>query len=227
MTRTIRMWLATVAVAAPLCALGQATGSGASGYGDFSVAGALINTGRPVEDVRVGWPDLDLGYTFNVSKTMDMGLRFGLLYGYEWMTNVSDFGVGLAFYAPLRFQLQQGSNVNVLVHVDPGIKIYTGASNGGSTQFGFMFPVGIVVGGFPAPHLEVGGGFDLNMTLFVTNPVNFVIAPMIGPYLEYHFVDPNVAMGVSTRFGAGIPTAAGASSEFAFQMLVYAGYRLF
>jgi hypothetical protein len=238
------MWLAAVAFAAPLCAEAQAMSN--RGLGDWSVAGAEINTGRPFEDVRVGWPDVDFGYTFNVSPKMDMGIRFGLLYGYEGTTDTTGFGVGLALYAPLRFQIARSSDVNVLVHVDPGLKLYTGASYQGAcvdafgdvvpcnisgpTQFGFMFPVGIVVGGSPVrelPNLEVGGGFDLNLALFVTSPVNFIIGPMVGPYVEYHVVNPNVAVGLTTRFGAAIPTASGASSAFAFQMLAYAGYRLF
>jgi len=227
MTRSIRMWLAAAAFAAPLCAQAQAQSQSANrGLGDWSVAGAEINTGKPFEDVRVGWPDVDFGYTFNVNKQMDMGIRFGLLYGVEY-TTYSNFGIDL--YAPLRFAVARTGSVNVLVHVDPGLKLYTGGYNGGggSTQFGFMFPVGVVAGGSPMPDLEVGAGLDLNLSLFVTSPVNFVIGPMLGPYVEYHIADPKIAVGLTTRFGAAIPTASGLPSAFAFQVQAYAGYRLF
>jgi len=240
MTRSIRSWLAALAFAAPLCA--QAQAGGTRGLGDWSVAGAEINTGRPFEDVRVGWPDVDFGYTFNVNPKMDMGIRFGLLYGVEY-TSYSNFGIDL--YAPLRFEVAHTGSVNVLVHVDPGLKLYTGGYysvtgvcfngvttfpctvSGGSAQFGFMFPVGVVVGGSPMPNLEVGGGFDLNLALFVTSPVDFVIGPMVGPYVEYHFPDPKVAVGLTTRFGAAIPTASGFPTSFGFLVQAYAGYRLF
>ena len=58
-----------------------------------------------------------------------------------------------------------------------------------------------------ADNLEVGGGLDLNLALNVTDPVNFVIGPWAGPYVEYHFDNPNIAIGLNTRFGVVIPTA--------------------
>ncbi|HVP68288.1 MAG TPA: hypothetical protein VMT17_13625 [Anaeromyxobacteraceae bacterium] len=239
MTRAIRTWTLAAAVAAvPLAAQAQ---SGAKGLGDWSVVGAEIDTGKPFEDVRFGWPDVDFGYTFNVSRSMDMGIRFGLLYGVEGTTYTS-FGIDL--YTPLRFALAETSDLKILFHVDPGLKLYTSgyghsstcyAGNqpyactvtGGPAQFGFMFPVGIVAGGSVAPGLEVGAGLDLNMTLFVTSPVNFVVEPMVGPYLEYHVPSSGLAIGINTRFGVAIPTAAGYGSAFAFLFQGFVGYHLF
>ena len=202
---------------------------------NWSVVGTEVNTGKPFQDVRVGWPDVDFGYTFNLGPTSDMGIRFGFLYGVEG-TTYSQFGMSL--WAPLRWQVMKNENVRMLVHVDPGLRLYVGGSKcppgfGGecfqtsSTMFGFAAPVGVVLGGQVAPGVEVGGGFDLNLALYVTSPVNLIIGPMVGPYVEYHFGNPDVAIGLNTRFGAAIPTAAGSSASFAFLVQAFAGYRLF
>ena len=162
-------------------------------------------------------------------------LRFGFLYGVEG-TTATQFGMSL--WAPIRFQVVKNEGFNMTFHVDPGLRLYVGGSTcppgwGGecfktsSTMFGFAAPVGIVAGGKVAPNVEVGAGADLNLALYVTTPVNFVISPMVGPYVEYHFENPNVAIGLNTRFGAAIPTAAGSSAAFAFVVQAFAGYRLF
>jgi hypothetical protein len=222
--------LATSLALAPVAAHAQQ----AKGLGDWSVVGTEVNTGKPFEDVQAGWPNVNFGYTFNLGKTSDIGIRFGLLYGVGGTTS-TQFGLGL--WAPIRFQLIHGEKFNLLFHVDPGLQIYFAGStcvagtdicvDTSKTQFGFTFPVG-VVGGFPvAPNLEVGGGFDLNLALNVTSPVNFVIGPWVGPYVEYHFDNPNIAVGLNTRFGVAIPTASGSSAAFAFLVQAFAGYRLF
>ena len=206
----------------------------AKGLGNWSVVGSEINTGKPFEDVQAGWPNVNFGYTFNLAKASDMGIRFGLLYGVEG-TTYTQFGLGL--WAPLRFQFIKGDTFNLLFHVDPGVRLYFAGStcvagtsfcyDTSKTLFAFTFPVG-VVGGFPvARNLEVGGGLDLNLALNVTDPVNFVIGPWAGPYVEYHFDDPNIAIGLNTRFGVMIPTAKNSSAAFAFMVQAFAGYRLF
>jgi len=247
MTRSIRTWFAVAAVAAlPLAAQAQAAPQG-KGLGDFSVVGSEINTGKPVETFEAGWPSVDFGYVFNLSKTSDMGVKLGLLYGVEGSTYTT---FGLALYAPIRFELARVGEGKVLFHVDPGLAIYFGSSAcsgltgialefcnaanaavnnslGTGTQFAFTFPVGVVMG-FPVmPGLEVGGGLDLNLALVVTSPFNFLIGPWIGPYVEYHFANPNVAIGLNTRFGVAINTASSYSNPFAFKIQAFAAYRLF
>jgi hypothetical protein len=118
----------------------------------------------------------------------------------------------------------------VLFHVDPGIKLYTTSS----AQFGFQFPVGVVMG-FPVrPDLEVGVGLDFNMSLIVTGSRSpqFVFGPQVGPYVEYH-LDPRLALGLNTRFGAAVDAyssfegrAGGTSTDFAFVTQLFLGYRL-
>src|SRR5512137_2391289 len=152
--------LAAAALALPGAALAQA--EGASGALPWSLVGAeTVAPGRPVLDVQTGWPSTTFGYTLGLGPSSDVSLRLGLLYGYEGTTH-SQFG--LSFYAPLRFRVAHTRDFRVLFHVDPGIKLYTTSS----AQFGFQFPVGVVMGIPVRPDLEVGVGIDFLMTLLVT-----------------------------------------------------------
>jgi hypothetical protein len=215
---------------APAAAFAQATSDKA--FSDWSVIGSQINTGKPFQDVRAGWPSVDFGYTMSLGKSSDIGFRFGLLYGVEG-TTYSQFGLGV--WAPIRFDIGKTGKLNWLFHVDPGLKIYFGGSTcyygycatTSSTAFGFSAPVGVVAGYKIQPNLEIGGGADINLALSVTSPVNFIIGPMVGPYVEYHLSDPNLAIGLNTRFGVAIPTASGSSVSFAMVIQAFAGYRLF
>lgn len=219
---------AALAVMLPLAASAQASdGAGRGGLGGWSVVGAETVSGRPMLDVQAGWPSTTFGYTMGLSPTSDVGFRLGLLYGYEG-TTTSQFG--LSFYAPLRFQLVQGQDFRLLFHVDPGLKLYT-TSN---AQFGFQFPVGVVMGFPVAPNLEVGVGLDFNMTLIVTGNFSpqFIFGPAAGPYVEYHPM-PDLGIGLNTRFGAAIDAyssygglSGGTSTDFAFTTQLFLAYRL-
>ncbi|HVP68287.1 MAG TPA: hypothetical protein VMT17_13620 [Anaeromyxobacteraceae bacterium] len=197
------------------------------GLGSYSVVGAEVNTGRPFVDVQGGWPSTTFGYTLGLSPTSDIGFRLGLLYGYEG-TTASQFGLSL--YAPLRFELPGSKDFHWLVHVDPGLKLYTEST----AAFGIQFPVGLVLG-FPLQHgLEAGLGVDFEMTLLFTGAFSprFTFGPMAGPYLEYH-PRPEIAVGVNTRFGAAIQALSsyqgvpgGTQTSFAFVTQAFVGYRL-
>jgi hypothetical protein len=220
-----------MAMALALClAPAAAHAQEAKGLGDWSVIGAQVNTGKPFQDVRVGWPGLDFGYTMKLGTASDIGFRFGLLWGSEYYSYA---GFGLGLWAPIRFQLSKGPDkINWLVHVDPGIQINFGSTycsglyiynvcGSSGTTFGIQAPVG-VVGGYPViPGLEVGGGGDVKLMIF------FGIAPVVGPYAEYQLKNPNISLGLNTRFGVAIHTASGAGTSFAWETQATVGYRLF
>jgi hypothetical protein len=214
------------AALSPVAASAQVEHAGLTGW---SVVGTeTVAPGRPVLDVQAGWPSTTFGYTFALTPKSDVGLRLGLLYGFEGSTS-SQFG--LSFYAPFRFQLLQSKDFKLLFHVDPGLKLYTTSS----AMFGFQFPVGVVMG-FPIQKdLEVGVGLDFNMTLLVSGPLSprFVFGPAAGPYVEYH-PTPDVSVGLNTRFGAAIDAysspgggvSGGTSTAFAFTTQLFLGYHL-
>jgi len=217
-----------VAAFSPATAQAQSDAPAHAGLSGWSTVGSeTVSPGRPVVDVQAGWPSTTFGYTFGLSPTTDVSLRLGLLYGLEGTTH-SQFG--LSFYAPLRFQFLQGRDFKLLFHVDPGLKLYTTSS----AQFGFQFPVGVVMG-FPIqPNLEIGVGLDFNMTLLVSGTVapQFIFGPAAGPYVEYH-PTPHLSVGLNTRFGAAIDAhssgggkAGGTSTGFAFTTQLFLGYRL-
>jgi len=212
------------ALAAALAFLPVATfAQEAKGLGGWSVVGAELNAGKPFQDVQAGWPNVNFGYTVGLSKVMDMGFRFGLLYGVEGTTN-TQFGLGA--WVPLRFQLARGQQFNMLFHIDPGMRIYFSGNNT-NTLFAITAPVGVVMGFPVAQNLEIGAGLDFMLALNLTDPVTFVFTPWAGPYVEYHFDNSNVAIGMNTRFGVAIPTNAGGSASFAFMAQAFVGYRLF
>ena len=231
MTTTARTAAATLVAAlvtfAPSQVMGQSEGAARSGLTGWSIVGTEIQSGRPSVDVQAGWPSTSFGYTFGMSPTADVSLRLGMLYGYEGTT---DSQFGLAFYAPMRFQLLKSRDFKLLFHVDPGLKLYTTTN----AQFGFQFPVGVVMG-FPVqPNLELGVGLDFNMTLLVTGNFapQFIFGPAAGPYVEYH-PTPDLAVGLNTRFGAAIDAYSsfegipgGTSTRFAFTTQLFLGYRL-
>jgi hypothetical protein len=216
------------AALSPAAAQAQSDAPAHAGLSGWSTVGSeTVSPGRPVIDVQTGWPSTTFGYTFGLSPTSDVSLRLGLLYGYEGTTS-SQFGLSL--YAPLRFQLLQGKDFKLLFHVDPGLKLYTTSE----AQFGFQFPVGLVMG-FPVRQdLEIGVGLDFNMTLLVSGLLapQFIFGPAAGPYVEYH-PTPQLSVGLNTRFGAAIDAYSsgggiqgGTSTEFAFTTQLFLGYRL-
>lgn len=234
---TIRTRVAAATLAAALVAAVPAPGraqpetAARPGLTGWSLVGTETVSGRPVIDVQAGWPSTTFGYTFGMSPTADVSFRLGLLYGYEG-TTASQFG--LSFYAPMRFRLVHSRDFKLLFHVDPGLKLYT-TSN---AQFGFQFPVGLVMG-FPVqPNLEIGVGLDFNMTLLVSGNRGrqgapaFIFGPAAGPYVEYH-PTPDLSVGLNTRFGAAIDSYSsfeglpgGTSTGFAFTTQLFLGYRL-
>jgi hypothetical protein len=220
--------LAVAALAAAALSPAVALAQSDAGLHSWSVVGTeTVSPGRPVIDFQAGWPSTTFGYTLGLSPTSDVSIRLGLLYGFEGTT---DSQFGLSAYAPLRFQLVKNKDFKLLFHVDPGLKLYTTSS----AMFGLQFPVGVVMG-FPIqPNLEIGLGFDFNMTLLVTGRVapQFIFGPAAGPYVEYH-PTPDLSVGLNTRFGAAIDAhssggnvSGGTDTAFAFTTQLFLGYRL-
>jgi hypothetical protein len=187
--------------------------------GQYSLLGGnTVPSGVDVVDGEFGWPSATFGFTHGTSPTSDVGVKFDLIYGFE-DTSTSQFGIG--FRVPLRFNLLRRDRISVLAHVDPGVKVYTTTP----AAFGFQWPVGLTLGYAATPELNVGFGFELPMTLFVTpSPVTMLLGPMFGPAVEYH-VDRQLAVGFNTRFGPIFNTQGGGSQVGFITQMVLA-YRL-
>jgi hypothetical protein len=181
------------------------------------LGGTTVPTGVDVVSGEFGWPSLTVGFTHGMSPTTDVGFKFDLIWGFE-NTTISQFGVG--FRVPLRANIFRRDRLTALVHIDPGLKVYTTSP----AAFGLQWPVGLTLGYAAAPELTVGFGFELPMTLMVSpSPARFYVGPMFGPAIEYH-VDRQLTVGLNTRFGPVFNTSDG--SEFGLIMQALLAWRL-
>jgi len=184
------------------------------------LGGETVGTGTNVVSGEFGWPSITFGYTHGLNHNTDVGAKFDLLFGVEGDPNASQFGIG--FRVPYRMVALRSDRLAVLLHVDPGIKLFTYSP----ALFGFGFPVGVVAGYAAQRDLVIGFGVDLNMALYVTpSPVRFVISPMFGPAVEFR-VDPRLTVGLNTRFGPVIFTNNGGYSDFGFVTQLLLAYRM-
>ncbi|MGZ6124518.1 MAG: hypothetical protein ACXWLR_06135 [Myxococcales bacterium] len=217
MRMMLKLVVLSLAIAIPAAA--QTRGAAAGTVGHYSLLGGeTVGAGTNVVSGEFGWPSVTFGYTHGLSRDTDIGLKFDLLFGVEGATQSSQFGVG--FRVPMRMTAMRRDHLSVLLHFDPGLKIFTYSP----AVFGLAFPVGVVFGYSATREMVVAFGLDLPMTLYVSpSPVRFLIAPMFGPAIEYH-VDPQLAVGINTRFGPVINTSGG--SEFGFVMQLLLAYKM-
>ena len=218
MRTMLKLLVLTLSIALPAAAQTR-RGEVGSVTGRYSLLGGeTVGSGTNVVSGEFGWPSVTFGITHGVSRDADIGLKFDLLFGVEGATQASQFGVG--FRVPLRMTAMRRDRLSVLLHFDPGMKIFTY----NPALFGLGFPVGAVFGYAATRDVTVAFGVDLGMTLFLSpSPVRFFISPMFGPAIEFH-VDPRLAVGINTRFGPVINTSGG--SEFGFITQLLLAYRM-
>src|SRR5947208_4596053 len=157
------------------------------------LGGETVGTGTNVVSGEFGWPSITFGFTHGLSRDRDVGAKFDLLFGIEGDSNASQFGIG--FRVPYRVVALRSDRLSVLLHTDPGIKLFTTSPS----LFGFGFPVGVVFGYAVQRDLTIAFGVDLNMALYVTqSPVRFVISPMFGPSAEFR-IDTRLPVWIITR----------------------------
>jgi hypothetical protein len=184
------------------------------------LGGETVGSGADVVSGEFGWPGISFGFTHGTSRDADVGARFDLLFGFEEISNVSQFGIGIR--VPLRLTAMRRDRISVLVHVDPGIKLYT---TNPTASFGLQFPVGVTFGYAATRDVTVAFGVDMPMTLIVSGPVStrLFLAPTFGPAVEFH-VDPRLTAGLNTRFGPVIASSGGSQFGFVTQLLL--AYRM-
>src|SRR5262245_26558588 len=89
----------------------------AAGWGLHS--GETLRSGDNMLYGEVGWPDFSMGFQHGMSDKVDLGVRFSLLYGFEYTTGTH---VGLGLRVPIRIQAVKKDKFSFLFHVDPGLK---------------------------------------------------------------------------------------------------------
>ncbi|HET7787288.1 MAG TPA: hypothetical protein VFL36_15065 [Myxococcales bacterium] len=205
-----------------------APGTYAGAPGHWSVAtGETVSPNADAFRFDLGWPGISFTYLHGTSDRSDMGLQFDLLYGWE-STNRSKFGFG--FGVPFRIVVNRKDKVTIGLHIDPGIRVYTGDNVTGGTDFFLRFPVGGILGVQVTPELRLAATIDLNMaTQFLSHnfgPDAFLeIGPQFGFAAEYA-VDRSLDVGLNVRFGPQFYTFSASPTDFAFTTAVVIGYRL-
>jgi len=184
------------------------------------LGGETVGAGVDVVSGEFGWPGISFGFTHGTSRDSDVGARFDLLFGFEEVSSSSQFGIG--FRVPFRTTVFRRDRISVLVHIDPGLKLYTTSS----AAFGFQAPIGATVSYVATRDVVVAFGVDMPLTLLLTPDAlrALYLAPTFGPAVEFH-VDPRLTAGLNTRFGPVISTAGG-GSQFGFVTQLLLAYRM-
>jgi len=219
----MRKMLTVVVVAASLspAAFAQRRDTAAPGTRYSLLGGETVGNGVEVVSGEFGWPGISFGYTRGVNRDTDIGARFDLLFGFEEISSGSQFGIG--FRVPLRLTVMRRDRISVLVHIDPGLKLYTTDP----AAFGLQFPIGVTLGYAARPELVLAFGVDMPMTALFTPDVlrGFYLAPTFGPAIEFR-VDPRLTAGINTRFGPVVSSVSGFGSHFGFVTQLLLAYRM-
>ena len=196
------------------------TGPASGAPGHWSVAtGETVSPGRDALSFELGWPGVSFGYLHGLSDRADVGVKFDLLYAFENTTS-SHLGFGLG--VPLRLVVNRREKLLIGLHFDPGLRVYT---QGGSADLVMRLPVGAVLGIQATPELRIAATADLNLGVQLLHTAFLEVGPQFGFAVEY-FVDRNLLVGLSMKFGPQFYSFAGSNAEFAFSTLVVVGYRL-
>ena len=185
-----------------------------------ATAGRTVGNNNSVIAAEAGWPGIGLTYLKGYDDKTDYGFHIGLLYGFEGATGHGATGLNLA--VPLRRNIMPGDRLNVAVHVDPGVSIYSIA---GQASAGVGGPVGVVAGYNLDPRLTVDVGVDLPILLSFANPTAFLFGPLFGAGAEY-LIDKNLSVSAKLRVGPEFTLGTHSGSEAAFQTLVGVAYNL-
>src|SRR4029077_5709133 len=97
------------------------------------LGGETVGSGVDVVSGEFGWPGISFGFTHGLNRDTDVGARFDLLFGFEEISSTSQFGIGVR--VPLRMTVLRRDRLSVLVHIDPGLKLYTTSSAAFGLQF--------------------------------------------------------------------------------------------
>lgn len=191
--------------------------------GHWSVnTGETVSAGRDVVSAELGWPSMTFGYAHGLNDVADLGVKFDLLYGFEGDSTFSKLGLGLR--VPFRFMALRRERFSIQLHIEPVLHFYPGGHFNGIV---FGAPVGGTLGFQILPELRAALGIDLNLALSTADNqgVSLLLGPAFGFDLEY-LVDKQLLIGIDTRFGPLINSAAGGYTDFAFRVYVVAGYRI-
>jgi hypothetical protein len=192
---------------------------------------------------EVGWPDLVFGFQHGMTDKVDLGVRFGFIYGYEYRP-YSVLGLGLR--VPIRITPVRTGKFSLQFRFEPGFKFDAfgngrcvgvgcpfGADNG--LLFGLWIPFAIDAGIHITREATLSFGMDAPFYVNFTNGVYGGLPFLFGPAFEYH-IDDHIGLGLNLKFGPSVIAASGTDvfgnnvtvtdTNFGFITQVFFGYKL-
>jgi hypothetical protein len=193
-------------------------GPGAPGHWSV-VTGETVSPDRDAIGLELGWPGASFSYLHGTSDRNDLAIKVDLLYGFENTTNTV-FGAGADL--PFRLVVSRSGKISLLLQIEPGLRLYT---RNGTSDFMTRFPVSGVLGVQATPELRLAATAGLTLAVNWTHTAFFEIGPQFGIGVEY-FVDKNLLLGLSGKFGPQFYTYSASPTDFAFTTQVVVGYRM-
>jgi hypothetical protein len=174
-------------------------------------SGDVLRPGDNMLYGEVGWPDLVFGWQHGLTDKVDIGFRFGFIYGYEYR----DYSVlGLGMRVPIRITPVRTGKVSFQIHFDPGLKFDAfgsrrcvgvgcpfGSDNG--LLFGLWLAFGVELGIHVTREATVQFGMEAPFYVNFTNGVYGGLPILFGPGFEYH-IDDHMGVGLNLKFGPSI-----------------------
>jgi hypothetical protein len=219
MTRTCALFAAlTLFTAFAAAADLPNAGPGAPGHWSV-VTGETVSPDRDAISFELGWPGASFSFLHGTSDRSDLGIKVDLLYAFE---NTTDSAFGAGVDVPFRLVVSRSGKVSILLQIDPGVRLYT---QNGTSDFMTRFPLGGTLGIQVTPEVRLGAFAGLTMAVNWTHTAFFEVGPQFGVGVEY-FVDKNLLVGLSGRFGPQFYTYSNSPTDIAFTTQLVVGYRM-
>lgn len=167
----------------------------------------------------VGWPGVSVGYLRGVAPKLNVGGRFGFVYGVEGLVR-SQVTPGLKLQALIKFTLLEQGKVSLGVTFEPGPVFHFYSF---STLVAFTLPVGFRLGIAASSALQLAILFDLPFWISFGNASSFNMPILTGVGLEY-FVQSDLALFLRLRMGPTIYFRGGVA-EFTLESVVGVGWK--
>jgi hypothetical protein len=219
MTRT-RALFAALSLFTAFAAAADLPNAAPGAPGHWSVVtGETVSPDRDAITFELGWPGASFSYLHGTSDRSDLAMKVHLLYERE---NTTDSAFGAGFDVPFRLVVSRSGKVSILLQVEPGVRLYT---QNGTSDFMTRFPLGGVLGIQVTPEVRLAGFAGLTMAVNWTHTTFFEVGPQFGVGVEY-FVDKNLLVGLSGKFGPQFYSFSNSPTDFAFTTQLVAGYRM-
>jgi hypothetical protein len=191
-------------------------------------SGDVLRPGDNMIYGEVGWPDLAFGWQHGLTDKVDIGIRAGFIYGWEYTQGVA-YGFGVR--VPIRITPLRRGKVSLQIHIDPGLKFdnfgtaygvtcvqtdrfgnciqYAGTYYGyygwvtDALHFGLWADFGLDVGIHLTPDVTLTPSFEMPLFINFTNGTYGAIPLLFGASVQYNIND-RMSVGGSLKFGPSI-----------------------